>query len=91
MFDSNSRYANIATYTTTDHRGREVVVVTVPPAPDAPLLGIHALREGQRLDHLAQLYLNNADGFWAIAEQNDVMLAESLTETLEIDIPAKQS
>ena len=91
MFDSQSRYAHTETYTATDHRGRQVTVVAVPAQPAAALLGIHALREGERLDHLAQKYLANPDGFWAIAEQNNVMLAESLSERREIDIPVKQS
>jgi hypothetical protein len=91
MFDSNSRYAGVETYPVIDHRGRQVTVVGVPPKPDSSLLGIHALREGERLDHLAQKYLNNPTGFWAIAERNDVMLAESLSERREIEIPAKQS
>jgi hypothetical protein len=89
MFDSKSRYATVQTYTVPDHRGRQVTVVAVPASPDADLLGIHALRQGQRLDHLAQLYLNNPDGYWAIAEQNNAMLAESLTERSQIDIPAE--
>jgi hypothetical protein len=91
MFDSNSRYAKTETYTLMDHRGRSVTVVAVPPNPESALLGIHRLRQGERLDHLAQKYLNNAGGFWAIAERNDVMLAEALTERREIEIPVKQS
>ena len=90
MFDPASRYANVETYTVVDHRGRQVTVVAVPPHPDATLLGIHALRQGERLDHLAQKYLGNAELFWAIAEQNDAVLAESLTERREIDIPVKR-
>ena len=77
------------TYTATDHRGRQVKVVAVPPKPAQDLLGIHTLRQGERLDHLAQRYFNNPAGFWAIAELNDVMLAEALSEKREIDIPVK--
>lgn len=57
MFDSKSRYANLQTYSVTDHRGRTVAVVPVPPPPDEATLGIHVLRQGERLDHLAQRYL----------------------------------
>jgi hypothetical protein len=91
MFDSNSRYAKTEAYIVPDRRGRAVTVVAVPPKPGQDLLGIHALREGERLDHLAQTYLDDATTYWAIAEQNDVMLAESLAERREIDIPAKQN
>ncbi len=89
MFDAKSRYASLTTYTVKDHRGREVSVVPVPAAPEQPLLGIHVLRQGERLDHLATLYLSDPAGFWRIAERNDAMLAEALTEKREIEIPGK--
>ena len=87
MFDEKSRYAKSKTYNVRDHRGREVSVVPVPPPPNQATLGIHLLRQGQRVDHLAQEYLDNAAGFWRICEMNDVMLAETLTEQREIEIP----
>lgn len=88
MFDPKSRYAALETYTVRDRRGREVTVVPVPPKPNQALLGIHLLRQGERLDLLAQNYLDNAAGFWRICEINEVMLAEALTEQREISIPA---
>jgi hypothetical protein len=87
-FDSLSRYANVTPYVRQDHRGRVVMVVPVPAPPADVLLGIHVLRQGERLDHLAFRYLNNPAGFWRICEMNDVMLAEALTEQKEISIPA---
>jgi len=89
MFDSKSRYGECETYTVRDHRGRTVAVVPVPEVPDQSLLGYHALRQGQRLDHLAQVYLDDPAGFWRICELNDVMLAEVLSEVQEIAIPQK--
>ncbi len=89
MFDANSRYAQTVTYTVTDRRGRTVTVVGVPGAPDQTVLGTHRRRQGERLDHLAQRYLSNAASSWRIAEANDVMLAETLTETVDISIPGK--
>jgi len=88
MFDPKSRYVALQTYTVRDHRGREVAVVPVPLPPIQTLLGIHLLRQGERLDLLAQEYLENEAGFWRICELNDVMLAEALTEQREIAIPA---
>lgn len=89
MFDPKSRYAGLKTYTVKDRRGREVAVVPVPPAPDQATLGTHLLRQGERLDHLAQQYLDDPAGFWRICELNDVMLAEALTEARELPIPSK--
>jgi hypothetical protein len=89
MFDPKSRYANLPTYTVTDHRGRQVAVLPVPPAPHDPLLGIHVLRQGERIDHLAARYLDDPAGYWRIDERNDVMLPEDLTEAYEIEIPVR--
>ncbi len=89
MFDPKSRYAKAETYVVTGAGGREVPVVVPPPAPAQLQLGIHLLRQGERLDLLAAKYLNDPGGYWRIAEQNDVMLPEALTEAREIEIPAK--
>lgn len=89
MFDPKSRYLNAETYVVTDKRGRQVTVVAPPPPPDQVLLGIHLLKQGERLDLLAAKYTNDPAGFWRIAEQNDVMLPEALTEQREIEIPVK--
>lgn len=76
-------------YEVTDHRGRTVKVVSVPAAPRLSLKGYHLLKQGQRTDHLSYLYLNDPAGFWRIAETNDAMLPEALSERSEIAIPNK--
>jgi hypothetical protein len=88
MFDPKSRYVALTPYTTRDHRGRTVAVVPVPPPPADVLLGVHVLRQGERIDHLAFRYLDNPAGFWRLAEFNGALLAEALTEQREIAIPA---
>lgn len=89
MFDAKSRYAGLTTYVVIDRRGRAVSVVPSPDAPDQRLLGIHAHKQGERIDHLAWRYLDDQAGFWRIAEFNDAMLPEAVTEALEIAIPDK--
>ena len=89
MFDQQSRYAKLVPYDVPDERGRTVAVVPPAPAPAQALLGIHVLRQGERIDHLAAKYTADPAGFWRIAEQNDVMLPEALTEAHEIEIPVK--
>jgi hypothetical protein len=89
MFDEKSRYAKTQVYTLPDRKGRWVNVVAVPDAPRQSILGYHALQQGQRPDHLAYKYLGNAAGFWRIAELNNAMQAEVLTEKPEIAIPNK--
>ena len=89
MFDEKSRYAKVTTYVVIDHRGRAVEVVAVPTPPEQPLLGIHVLKQGERLDHLAFRYLSDPAGYWRIAERNGAMLPESLTEARELEIPGR--
>lgn len=89
MFDSTSRYASADTQNVPDARGRTVPVVIPPPPPEQSLLGIHALRQGERVDHLAAKYLSEPTAYWRIAEQNDVMLPDALIEAREIEIPKK--
>ena len=89
MFDPKSRYVKAETYVVTDTRGRSVTVVVPPPPPEQLLLGIHLLRQGERIDLLAAKYLSDPAGYWRIAEQNDAMLPEALTEAREIEIPVK--
>ena len=86
-FDPKSRYAAVPTVLMTDARGREVVVVPPAPAPVQTLRGRHLRRQGERPDHLATLYLSNPAGFWRLAEFNDAMTAEVLSEQRELLIP----
>lgn len=76
-------------YEVVDHRGRAVKVVAAAPPPQQTIKGFHLLKQGQRTDHLASLYINDPAGFWRIAEANGSMLPEVLTEQSEIAIPNK--
>ncbi len=89
MFDKKSRYAKQETYTVTDNRGRSVKVVIPPDKPRQSLKGYHRRKQGQRLDHMAYKYLQDNTGYWRIAEFNDAMHAEMLSEADEIGIPNK--
>jgi hypothetical protein len=89
MFDGKSRYVKLTPYNVKDHRGRDVTVIPPAPASEQLLLGIHFHKQGERLDHLAAKYLSDPAGYWRIAEQNNVMLPEALSEAREIEIPGK--
>ena len=90
-FDPQSRYARAETTIVTDARGRVVAAVLPPEAPTQQLLGYHVRRQGEQLDHLAARYLDNPHGYWRLAEINDAMFAEQISEAIEIAIPAKGS
>jgi len=89
MFEPPSRYLGVPTYVVTDCRGRRVEVVAVPPAPGQALLGIHVLRQGERLDHLAARYLGEPTAWWRIAERNEAMVPAALAEAREVEIPRR--
>jgi hypothetical protein len=91
MFDAKSRYAKLTPYLMRDRRGRAVPVVPATEALAQQLLGLHLHKQGERTDHLAARYHDDQAGYWRIAEMNDVMLPEALTEMLEIAIPDKRS
>ena len=88
LFDKKSRYVkNATTYDAVDRRGRDVVALTAAEKPVQVQLGEHLRKEGQRLDHLANFYLRDANGVWRIAELNDAMLPDALAETDILKIP----
>jgi len=89
MFDPKSRYARLKTTLLQDSRGRTVEVVPPAPHPDQTWIGDHARREGERPDHLAALYLSDPIGYWRLAELNDAMTAEVITELKEVGIPSR--
>lgn len=90
VFDKSSRYVKYASvYLATDRNGRLVQALTPAEIPPARELGEHLRRDGQRLDHLAAHYLNNPTGFWRIANINDAMSADVLSDARVIRIPVK--
>lgn len=89
MFDAKSRYGKLKTCHLQDARGRMVEVVPPAPRPTQTFVGVHLRRQGERPDHLAALYLSDGAGAWRLAELNDGMTVEVLTELREVSIPAK--
>jgi hypothetical protein len=88
--DKKSRYVkNALTYEATDQRRRKVLALTVADKPVQTLLGEHLLKEGQRLDHLANFYIEDANGFWRISELNEAMLPDQLAEVDVVKIPTE--
>lgn len=90
-FDPDSRYVRFAKIVeTTDRRGRTVRALTPAVIPAEPELGEHRRREGQRLDHLANRYLDQPTGFWRISRINDAMTPEVLADADSVKIPVKR-
>lgn len=87
MFFPGSRYINQPQYQTTMANGAVVTVVT-PPLPTNPtLLGYHARQQGQRLDLLANYYLNDATQFWSFCDANNAVVPDALATHAQIGVP----
>jgi hypothetical protein len=90
VFDAKSRYVKYAKVTSApDRRGRVVSCVTPAATPLQSELGQHRLRQGQRLDHVANHYLGDPAGYWRVAEINDAMTVEAALADPLVRIPNK--
>ncbi|MEN9937367.1 MAG: hypothetical protein RLZZ387_3946 [Chloroflexota bacterium] len=93
MFNFTSRYAGIATATTTAADGREVAFVQrrfLPAAAALPLLAELTLAPGERLDLLTHRALGDPLQFWRIADANDAISPFDLEEegrALRVPVP----
>ena len=88
LFDAKSRYIRFARIIqVVDRRGRIVQALSAADKPVQTKLGSHRHKDGQRLDHLASHYLQDPNGFWRIAELNEVALPDAIADADLIDIP----
>jgi hypothetical protein len=90
LFDPKSRYADppLQPYETVDVRGRRVQALPMAEPPREIPIGRHAKKEGQTLDQMANAYLADPNGYWRIAEVNDVLFPDALDEASLVAIPS---
>ena len=89
-FDAKSRYVkHSTTYEARDRRGRTVLALTPAIPPPQTELGEHLRKQMQRLDHLANHYLGDPNGFWRLAELNDALLPDAVLTQDTIKIPGR--
>ena len=80
-----SRYYGIETATLQVSEDRIIVYLRrrFLPAPERfALLQEHVVREGERMDNITALYLEDPEAFWRIADANAAMSPEALVETV---------
>ncbi len=95
MFPPTSRYHEVEIARKEMPDGREVVYLRrrfAPAPPDAPsVLAEHTVTEGDRLDNVAAKYLGDPVLFWSVADANNAMRPEELTDeigrSLKIALP----
>ena len=69
MFPPTSRYAKAATYQARTPDRRVVAALVIPAPRFPPPLGYHPRAVGDRLDLIAQHYLNDPTGFWRLVRR----------------------
>ncbi len=90
LFDRLSRYVKPALlpYSVVDVRGRVVTALPTPEPPQEVSVGLHVRKQGESLDQLASAFLADPHAYWRIAELNQVILPDALSELDVLSIPA---
>ncbi len=82
-FSLSSRYYGIATATLQGKDGESIVYLRrrfVPPADNFFIVQEHTLREGDRLDNVANQYYGDPERYWQLCDANNVIDPETVTE-----------
>jgi len=91
MFSSRSRYFKMPVDTVTLPDGRQGAAVRFPVRRVPSLLGYHRRLDGQRLDHIANFYLQDPSAFWRLCDANQTISADALGARELIAVPVKES
>jgi hypothetical protein len=75
-----SRYANVATYQTTDVNGEPVTALKIRFIPPTPAGYFHTYTTDERLDLIAYRFYRAPEKFWLIADANTEVDPEDLLE-----------
>jgi hypothetical protein len=85
QFPPTSRYFSVETTTLEQPDGKVIVYLKrrfVPQPERFALLQAHMVKQGERLDNLTALYLDDPEQFWRICDANRAMRPDALTETI---------
>jgi hypothetical protein len=94
-FPPTSRYHDVEIAMLELAGGRRIAYLRrrfVPPPEVFAALREHVVRAGERLDTVAALHLGDPEQFWRIADANDAIAPEQLTDSaggrIRITLPA---
>jgi hypothetical protein len=82
LFSITSRYLHIDT-APFENKGEPLVYVRrrfLPPTDNFSLLQVYTVKEGDRLDNIANEFLGDPEKFWQLCDANTVMHPGELTE-----------
>jgi hypothetical protein len=88
MIFPGSRYQNSLNYNVTQPNGSVTAVLRLPLPGTAVVQGYYPRRgAGQRLDLIANYFLNDATTFWRLCDANNAVVPDALTARDLIGIP----
>jgi hypothetical protein len=95
-FPVTSRYYRIETTTIKTEDGRTIAYLRrrfLPPIETLTLIAIHQVKDGDRLDNITANYIGDPEQFWQVADANNAIKPEELTDEpgLELNISQPQS
>ncbi len=83
QFPVTSRYYRIATTTIKTNDGKTVAYVRrrfIPPAESLSLISVYQVKQGDRLDNVTANFIGDPEQFWQVADANNAMKPEELTD-----------
>lgn len=89
MFNRGSRYETVPDAIHTDASGREIPYKRLRKLPRPPSVTTRTVRRGDRLDRIAYELYRDSEQFWRLADANEALRPEELTEELgrRLDVP----
>lgn len=90
MFSPNSRYKGAGQYQVKLPSGVVVTATRLPSPRKISLLGYYRRHEGQRLDLIANYYLNDPTAFWRLCDASGAVAPDALAARELIAVPAKK-
>ena len=82
-FPVSSRYYSVGLETIELEDKKPVVYLKrrfIPNVENLELITEHSVKEGDRLDNIAASYIGDSEQFWQVADANNAMKPEELTE-----------
>lgn len=82
-FPVTSRYHGVETRKLVGPDGETHVYLArrfLPPSESLQVLELHPVADGERLDHVAHRHFGDSQQSWRLADANDAMSPEELTE-----------
>lgn len=82
-FPVTSRYYRIDTAIMKTGDGKQVAYLRrrfLPPVENLSVISVHQVKEGDRLDNVAANYIGDPEQFWQVADANNAIRPEELTD-----------